>query len=109
MVREEEDEVQYVPEMRNFHLLRSENELFDENSNKSFIVISARRVKLPKNGENWEILENNKVVLILKGTRFTNNEKSFLHSVEGMKFLVSEYKNGSSNVVKIKEKMKKII
>lgn len=93
----------------NFHLLKADNELFNEEANKAQKVTSARRVKLPKNGEDWQILENGKVVLLLKGTRFTNAEKQFLRGVEGMKFLVAEYKAGSKSVVKLKEKMKKLI
>lgn len=93
----------------NFHLLKADNELFDEDSNKANKVISAKRVKLPKNGEDWQILENGKAVLVLKGTRFTNVEKNFLHTVDGMKFLVSEYKTGSRSVLKIKEKIKQIL
>ncbi|HVI40704.1 MAG TPA: hypothetical protein VM577_08590 [Anaerovoracaceae bacterium] len=93
----------------NFHLLKADNELFNEEANKAQKVTSARRVKLPKNGEDWQILENGKVALLLKGTRFTNAEKTFLRTIDGMKFLVAEYKAGSKSVVKLKEKMKKLI
>jgi hypothetical protein len=93
----------------NFHLLKADNELFNEEANKASTVTSAKRVKLPKNGEDWHILENGKIALLMKGTRFTNAEKEFLRTVEGMKFLVAEYKSGSKSVVKIKEKMKKLI
>lgn len=93
----------------NFHLLKADNELFNEEANKASKVTSAKRVRLPRNGEDWQILENNKVVLLLKGTRFTNPEKKFLRTIDGMKFLVAEYKAGSKSVVKLKEKLKKLI
>lgn len=112
MAREEDDEEVFLgteSESHNFHLLKSDNELFNEEANVASKVISARRVRLPKNGEDWEILENNRVVLNLKGTRFTNPEKDFLRSIDGMKFLVAEYKAGSKSVVKLKEKMKKLL
>lgn len=96
-------------ESKAFHLLRADNELFNEEvAKKPEKVISVKRVKLPRNGEDWEILENNKAVLCLKGTRFSNSEKEFLRTVDGMKFLMEQYKAGKKSVVKIKEEMKKL-
>lgn len=89
--------------------LRLENEFFDEERDQPQLVISARRVTLPKNGEDWEILVNKKTVLILKGTRFTKKEKKFLYSADGMKFLIASYQAGHHSVAKIKEQMKKVI
>lgn len=93
----------------NFHLLKSDNELFNEESNKPSLVVSVRRVKLPRNGEDWHILENDKVTLQLKGTRFTNAEKTFLHGLDGMKFLIAVYKEGVRSIVKIKDRMKQYV
>lgn len=94
---------------KSFHLLKVDNELFNDADNVPQKVVNVKRVNLPRGGEDWEILENNKVSLVLKGTRFTNSEKKFLRTVEGMKFLISEYKSGTKSVVKIKEKLKKIV
>lgn len=93
----------------NFHLLKANNELFNEEKNKPSLLISIKRVKLLKNGEDWQILENNKVVLQLKGTRFTNTEKTFLRGAEGMKFLIASYKGGARSAIKIKERMKEYV
>lgn len=89
--------------------LRTDNELFNEyDSAIVHSVINVKRVKLPKNGEDWEILVDGKVAVTMKGTRFTNAEKDFLRSVDGMKFLVSQYKDGKRSVVKIKEELKRM-
>lgn len=88
-------------------LLRTDNELYNDEDNVVSPVISVHRVKLPRSGEDWEIVVNGKVALTMKGTRFTNSEKDFLRTVDGMKFLISEYKEGHKSVVKIKERMKK--
>jgi hypothetical protein len=90
-------------------LKNADNELFHDEDNIPSIVLRAKRVKLPKKGENWQILENNKIVLLLKGTRFSKKEKTFLYSIEGMKFLVEQYKLGNKNVVKIKKAMKEVL
>lgn len=89
-------------------ILKCDNELFNDKDNISHRIINVKRVNLRK-GEDWEIKENNKTVLLMKGTRFTTAEKDFLRSVEGMKFIVASYKSGFKSVVKIKEELKKIL
>lgn len=90
-------------------LLRADNELFnEEDSSVVHSVINVKRIKLPKNGEDWEILVDGKITVTMKGTRFSTQEKDFLRTVEGMKFLVAEYKKGKKSVVKIKEELRKL-
>lgn len=90
-------------------LLRADNELFNEDDGS--IIHSVINVKRSdaKDGVSWEILVDGKITLCLKGTRFTNPEKEFLTTVEGMKFLISEYKKGKRSVVKIKEELKRVV
>lgn len=97
-------------EPKSFHTLRLDNELFDDAvASQPLKVLNVKRVKLPKNGEDWEIIEDDEIVLVLKGTRFTNTEKTFLRTVEGMKFLMAQYKDGKKSVTKIKEEMKNVL
>lgn len=107
-----EEEHSIVPidasESRNFHVLKTDNELFDDEEYVAQKIINVKRVNLKK-GEDWEILEDSKVVLTMKGTRFTNLEKEFLRTVEGMKFIIAEYKIGTKTVVKFKEKLKDLV
>ena len=107
---DDEEEI-FIPqegstESNSFHLLKTDNELYLEEENVPHKLINVKRVRLPRGGEDWEILENNKVVLLLKGTRFTSPEKQFLRTADGMKFLISEYKGGKKSVVKIKAELK---
>src|SRR3990167_3283012 len=109
--QEEDEEEMFLSqenESRNFTLPRADNELFNEDDNIANIVVSAKRVKLPRNGEDWEITVDGRTALKLKGTRFTNPEKIFLRTVDGMRFLISEYKSGNKSVVKIKVSMKRV-
>lgn len=90
-------------------LLRTDNELFnEEDSSVVHPVINVKKIRLSKSGEDWEILVDGKVAISMKGTRFTSQERDFLRSVEGMKFLVAEYKKGKKSVVKIKEELRRI-
>ena len=84
------------------------NELFDDKSHIVHKLISVKRVGLPKNGENWEVLEDNRVVFTLKGVRITNKEKILLRTVEGIQLLMTEYKTGNISVASIRRKLKEI-
>lgn len=108
----DDDDVVFLPldsTDSRFNLLKTDsiNSLFKDDRYVPQKMISVRRIELTKGrGENWEILEDSDIVLIMKGTRFTKNEKVFLRSLEGMKFIIFEYKNGNESVVKLKKQMK---
>jgi hypothetical protein len=87
--------------------LKYNNEFYKDEDNIELKIINVRRAKLRK-GEDWEILENKKVVLILKGIRFNNKEKEFFRTVEGINFIMNGWKNGWDSVLKFKTEVKKI-
>jgi len=89
----------------NLNILRTDHELFKEEDDIKQNVLNVKRIKLPRNGEDWEILENEKVLLTLKGTRFSKLQREFLRTVSGMKFLMDGYKSGIKSVVKFKNAM----
>lgn len=82
------------------------NELFDDESYVVYRLVNVKRVDLPQNGENWEILEDDRVVFTLKGVRLTNKEKALLRTAEGIQLLMNEYKAGNTSVSKIRRKLK---
>ena len=84
-------------------ILRQNNELFDDEDNVVHKIIRVRRKKTSSKGEYWEILENDKVVLELKGYRFSNKEKQFLRMPEGIKAIMKLYQEGNYSVSKIKK------
>jgi len=89
--------------------LRADNELFnEEDSTIVHPVINIKR-KESKTSEDWEVRVDGDLALVMKGARFTNSEREFLRTVHGMKFLISEYKNGKKSVVKIKEELRKFL
>lgn len=106
----DEDETIYsetLNQFKQFGLSKNDTELFKDEDYTPNTLISVKRIDLPKKGiEDWEINVDKEVVLVLKGNRFTNKEKEYLRSVDGMKFLVSSFKSGNRSVVKIKEHMK---
>tara|TARA_Y100000310_G_C20243195_1_gene605597 strand:+ start:92 stop:463 length:372 start_codon:yes stop_codon:yes gene_type:complete len=83
--------------------LNQSNELFDdEEAAKKHKLINVRRISLPRMGENWEISEDGRKVLILRGVRLTKRERCVLRTVEGIKLVVEEYKAGNRSVAKMK-------
>lgn len=109
---QEEDEssiFESTVDSKNFNILRSDNELFNDESYIPNKIINVKRVDLPHGGVDWKIFEDNKVVMLVTGSRFSRSERDFLSSGHGMLFLMSEYKSGTKSITKLKEKIKKAI
>jgi hypothetical protein len=93
------------------NLSKFDYDLFKEEDDISEKVIRVKRMSMPNKGERWRIFEDNKVILNIEGTKLTNKEKEFLRTVEGVNFLIAQFKSGnikSFNSLKkeIKKKVK---
>lgn len=86
--------------------LKQETEFFNEESNIVYDLVSVRRVKLPKNGENWNFLFNKKVQFTLNGIKFTNKEREFMRTPKGIITILQAYKDGLRSVSAFKERIK---
>lgn len=89
--------------------IRHDTELFLDDSYIAHDVINARRIELPKGGEDWEVLKNKNTVLTLKGIRFTKQEREFLRTANGMLFIINGYKQGWKSVAEFKRQVKKCL
>jgi len=115
----QEDKVKYLyqdDELLNeskgisFHQLKADNELFQEEDYVPQTLINVKRVTSKRETkEDWVIYQDKKIVLRLKGNRFSTKEKQFLRTVDGMKFIISEYKNGLKSINAFKNKLKEIL
>lgn len=106
----EENYIEEGSENKIFHLQKTDNELFNEKDAIAYPVLRVKRVTKKKdNSEDWQLFSNNELVLLLKGSRFSTTEKSFFRTVEGIKFIIEQYKSGKKSVVKIKEALKHAI
>lgn len=94
--------------IRSINSLRFDNELYKQEEDVPHKMVSIKRVKLPKNGCDWEIYEDKRRVLILKGARFSKAEKEFLESLEGINFLLKGYKQGWKSAMQFKKEISKI-
>lgn len=73
--------------------LKQETELFDDDKYVPHDIISVKYISLPKNGEDWQVIKNKNVVMTIKGLRFTNKERQFFKTANGMRFIIDGYKN----------------
>lgn len=93
-----------------YNLSKFEYDLYHEEDDVAEKVIRVKRVSMPNKGEKWKIFEDNKVMFVLEGTKLTNKEKDFLRTVDGVNFLITQYKQGiksfNSLKIEIKKKLK---
>lgn len=87
-------------------LNKHEYDLFNEEEDVVESVVRVKRVRLPNNGENWKIIENNKVMFIVHGAKLSKKEKEYLRIADGFNFLISQYKNGIKSFSSLKKELK---
>ncbi len=90
-----------------YNLSKFEYDLYHEEDDVAEKVIRVKRVSMPNKGEKWKIFEDNKVMFILEGTKLTNKEKDFLRTVDGVNFLITQYKQGIKSFNSLKLEIKK--
>lgn len=87
-------------------LNKHEYDLFNEEEKVVETVVRIKRVKLPNNGENWKIIENNKVMFVVQGSKLSKKEKEYLRLADGFNFLICQYKNGIKSFSSLKKELK---
>ena len=90
-----------------YNLSKFEYDLYHEEDDKSEKVIRVKRFSMPNKGEKWKIFEDNKIMFIVEGTKLTNKEKDFLRTVDGVNFLIAQYKQGIKSFNSLKNEIKK--
>lgn len=95
-----------VPHLK-YNLSNFEYDLYHDEDDVVEKIISVKRMHLPNNGERWKVLENNKVLFIIEGTKLTKKEREYLRSVNGVNFLIQLYKDGINSFNHFKIEIKK--
>ena len=88
-----------------YNLSKFEFDLYNEESNVVEKIIRVKRFSMPNKGEKWKIFEDSKVMFVVEGSKLTNKERLFLRTVEGINFLLSQYKNGIKSFNSLKNKI----
>lgn len=92
-----------------YNLSKFEYDLYHEEDDVAEKVIRVKCVTLPNKGEKWKILEDNKVIFTVEGNKLTNKEKNFLHTIEGVNFLLGQAKAGIKSFNSLRTEIKKKI
>lgn len=90
-----------------YNLSKFEYDLYHEEDDKAEKVIRVKRFSMPNKGEKWKIFEDNKAMFVVEGTKLTNKEKEFLRTVDGVNFLIAQYKDGIKSFNSLKNEIKK--
>lgn len=88
-------------------LSKFEYDLYHEEDNKIEKVIRVKRVSMPNKGEKWKILDDGKTAFVVEGTKLGKKEREFLRTVEGVNFLINQYKKGIRSFNALKNEIKK--
>lgn len=90
-----------------YNLSKFDYDLYHEEDDIAEKVIRVKRFSIPNKGEKWKIFEDNKVAFIVEGSKLNNKEKEFLRSVDGVNFLLAQYKQGIKSFNYLKNQIKK--
>jgi hypothetical protein len=85
-----------------FTLSKHEDDLYNEEDDKIYKVIRVKRVGMPARGEKWKIFNDMELIATIEGHKLTKKEKIFLRSIDGINFLIWQFKTGikSFNAIK---------
>lgn len=76
-----------------------ESDLYREEDDIAFKSVRVKRFLMPNKEEKWKIFEDSKVTLVLDGSKLTKKEKVFLRTVDGINFLLNNYKLGKIKTI----------
>lgn len=88
-------------------LSKSDFELFDEAKAVPGSVVRVKRMGAKNKNERWRILENDELKFVIEGDKVSKREREFLRSVEGIGWLIGEFKMGFKNLTELRVRLKK--
>lgn len=97
---------EFKSQSNKYTLSKFEFDLYDEESNKPEKVIRVKKFSMPNKGEKWKIFEDNKVMFVIEGSKLNSKEKNFLKTVDGINFLLKQYKLGIKSFNSLKSAIK---
>jgi len=103
------DAAQYGDGQQKFINSKADMELFDEAKAAPATVFRVKRMSSATKGERWRILENEELKFILEGSKLSKKECMFLRTVEGVNFLVAEFKIGFKSFNELRSRLKQKI
>jgi hypothetical protein len=93
-------------EQTKYNTSKFEDDLYHEEDHIAAKVIRFKRFSLPNKEECWKFFEDNRILLVIEGKRFTKKEREFLRTVDGVSWALVVCKRGISSVSAFKKELK---
>jgi hypothetical protein len=90
-------------------LSKFEYDLYHEEDDIQLPVIRVKHFKLPNKGERWKIFSDAKIVFVIEGAKLGKKEREFLRNINGINFLIKEYKAGIKSLNSLKKNIKQCL
>lgn len=91
------------------HILLSKNdfELYDENKAIPGSVVRIKRIGSRNKNERWRVFENDELKFVVEGDKISKKEREFLRTIDGVSWLIGEFKVGFKNLTELRGRLKK--
>lgn len=80
-------------------------DLFDEAKAIPSKIIRVKRTGMDKT-ERWRVLQDEELLFVIEGNKLNKKERFFLRTLDGMNFLIAQFKTGCSSFLTLKENIK---
>ncbi len=85
---------------------KADTELFDDAKAVPLSVVRIKRMGSSNKNEKWRIIENDELKFVIDGTKLNKKECSFLRTIDGVKFLIAEFKLGFKSLHELRGRLK---
>ena len=92
-----------------FKLSKADFELFDDAKAVPQRLVRIKRIGSVNKNEKWKVFEGSELKFTVDGTKLSKKEKLFLRTVEGVNFLIAEYKTGFRSISELRTRLKQKI
>lgn len=92
-----------------YPLSKFDFELFDEEKAVPALVVRVKRMSSAAKGERWRIFANDELKFVIDGDKLSKKERTFLRTIEGVNFLIAEFKVGFKSLHELRVRLKKKI
>lgn len=92
-----------------YNLSKYEYDLYKEEDDVATKIVRIKRMSLPNKGVNWKIIEDAKTVALIEGAKLSGKERDYLHTVDGINFILKHFKSGWKSLAHFRKELKPVL